>query len=153
VRWVEVYLERGAAPEQFYDARSGEDERRPYMAHHFWDEPWHPGAYVIRIADLDDEGFPDFTELPVVAEVREWDAGPDEAVYGDWAFWAFQFFQSGSMLSVGWPKGSRMQAKFVHCFLNSHGMSELDEFRWALRFAWNRLTIRPRIRWRQWRTR
>lgn len=137
--WVEARLKPDAEPRDLYDWL----EETPEAFHHFWDEPWHPGAYVVRIFG----GPAELGDCPAISYLALWDHRPDVQLYGEKrAWWAFQLFEAGSMLSLEddrWERG-----KFVHCFLNSHGMSVRDEFFWALRFAWGRATLYPRLWWR-----
>jgi hypothetical protein len=113
----------------------------PRRIHHFWDEPWWRGAFVVRVLGVDQERIEKYESVEMAAP---WDATPDAELYGTYWGWAQQFFEAGSMLSQG--KGDR--SKFVHCFLNSYGMSVRQEFFWALRFAWGRATLHPRLWWR-----
>lgn len=137
--WAEARLHPGCTPADLY----GWLDERPGWTHHFWDEPWWPGAYVVRL----DRTQADVGECPAVSHLAFWDERPDQALYGEFWIDAIEFFEAGSILSLkenDWERG-----KFVHCYLNAQGMSVRDEFWFALKFAWGRLTLRPRLWWRR----
>lgn len=141
--WREVRLEQGAEPSPFYSAlpyRTGEIE----LFHHFWDEPWWPGAYVIRVLS---ERHVELEGLPGVDHVAAWDEGPDEELFGEtWPYVRKLFWLSSAISNT---KDDRFTLKLVHCILNARGMSEWDEAKFAVRLFWNRLTIKPRLWWRE----
>lgn len=143
-RWIEARLKPGRHPQEVYDYL----DYCP-LYHHFWDEPWWPDAYVVRLlAPLGDYGI---DRCGAVDHFVEWDATPDEELYGeDWGR-VRDFFHAASALG---EQSSWKRRKLVHCFLNSQGMSVWDEFCFAVRMAWQRATIT--IRWklyleRQWK--
>lgn len=136
--WYEVRLKPGADPQALYADMS----QWPARFHHFWDEPWWPGAYVVRVNVR--------RNLPALLEGRddvdhvvEWDATPDAEFYG--AHWAHvrDLFETASLLA---SVDEQTATRLLHCFLNARGMSEREEARWALRFVWGRITIK--LRWR-----
>lgn len=133
--WIEARLNQGSEPSELYDSLS----RRPTEFHHFWDEPWWPGAYVIRLRGITRA---QAERCPAVHHTVRWDSAPDEEAYGDDWRAARQLFELGSTLSLAEDR----RAKFVHCFLNAHGMSRWAEVRWALHYAW-RSALLP-LRWR-----
>ena len=134
--WYEARLKPGLHPYAVYRWLG---PQHLHDHHHFWDEPWWPGAYVVRLwsptSALDG--------CPAVDHVVEWDATPDEQLYGtDWGY-VRQLFQAASDLS---PLEYPETEKLVHCVLNAQGMTERDEARFVARFLWHRLTIK--LRWR-----
>ena len=150
--WIEVHLDAGCEPRELYEWL-GEHGMHVASVHHFWDEPWNPGAFVVRLKDLDGD-WREVEGCAFVAGVYSWDSAPDETLYG--AGWPYvqEFFKAGSILGTGDPAPDHFwHVKLVHCYLNAQGMGEYQEARWAWRFMWNRLTIRPRIRWRNLRLR
>ena len=135
-RWIEARLKPGHTPQEVYDYL----DYCP-LYHHFWDEPWWPGAYVVRLlAPLGDYGLGD---CDAVDNFIEWDASPDEELYGDSWREVRDFFHSASKLG---PVSAFERRKLVHCFLNSQGMGGWDEFKFHARMVWQRATIR--LRWR-----
>jgi hypothetical protein len=139
MRWYELRLTPGLHVGDFYQRAS---ELWPCeQLHHFWDEPWWPDAYIVRINT--DASAPFLASLSGVSECVLWDSSEDEQAFGPaWDSVAY-FFHASSMLANQDP---RMALKLVHCFLNARGMSERDEARFAARLLWNRLTIK--LRWR-----
>lgn len=137
--WVEARLHPGRKPSEVYQWLDGPAR----LVHHFWDEPWWPGAYVVRLLGTQ----ADLGDCPAISHLALWDERGDESVYGEtWAPWAFQFFEAGSILSMkdsDWERG-----KFIHCYLNAQGFDNRDEIRFALDYAWKRLTLPLRLWWR-----
>lgn len=142
--WYEASLAHGAKPGPVYSAVGCLAER----VHHFWDEPWHPGRYVVRVQAADPSVRWTLFDAPGVGAVREWDATPDEELYGEEWGDVSRFFDAGSRLAesnlTDW-----YARKLVHCLLNQRGMSEWQEGLWALRFAWGRFTVKFRVWWRE----
>jgi hypothetical protein len=137
--WVEARLNPGAVPEEVYRwAGTGAID----LYHHFWDEPWWPGAYVIRMEGVNRS---DIEECPSISHLQLWDEGPDRRLYGNYLPWVFGFFQEGSVLSEVIRHDPAHQEKMVHCFLNAQGMSVLGEAWFALRFALRRVRMQFRI--------
>lgn len=150
--WYEAVLRGGAEPHDLYgdiaDAFDGELRAGHIVMHHFWDEPWAPRRFVLRI----------MAGPEIEAQVGDWlsahpgieRAGPwrgvddDRELYGDWFVHVVSFFQASSLLAGA--SDYRRDAKLVHCFLNARQMDPLDEAKFAFRFGWNRLTIA--LRWR-----
>jgi hypothetical protein len=138
VTWHEVRLAAGSDPTAFYRAiPTGSID----LFHHFWDEPWWPGAYVVRVLG----GDPDvLATYPGADHVVPWDVEPDERLFGDLWPYVAQFFWASSAISNS--TDPKLTIKLVHCILNARGMSERDEARFAAGLLWNRLTIK--LRWR-----
>jgi hypothetical protein len=138
MNWYEVRLFPDIPVRDFYEALPSD---LAVSAHHFWDEPWWPRAFVIRVRTSNPERL---KKIYGVDHVVPWDAEPDRRLFGEYWPSARAFFQSSSVLSLsGNPD---MDLKLVHCFLNARGMSERDEARFAARMLWERLTIK--LRWR-----
>lgn len=141
--WYEVRMREGALPDLVYHALNGNTDA-VMSYHHFWDEPWWPNRYVVRIeavrggALLRDA----IADIHGVDHVTDWDPTSDEAAYGNNWPWVRYFFYA----SVGAQGNFGMKAKMVHCYLNSQGMGPWSEAWFALRFAFNRMTIG--LRWR-----
>lgn len=134
--WIEARLTEGATPADLYNWLP----RQPQSAHHFWDEPWWPGAFVVRLRG---PRASTVERCPLVEEVVEWDPAPDQDYFRDEWKAAEAFFAASSALPLK-PLGGT--GKYLHCFLNARGMSTWQEAKFAFRFGWNRLTI-P-FRWR-----
>jgi hypothetical protein len=135
--WYEFRLKRGVSPFDFYASIRGVDHG---LVHHFWDEPWWPKAYVVRVQT---EDISPFEGNPCADHFEPWDASPDENAFG-WCWpYVANVFNESSMLA---DQDEAMTSKLVHCMLNARGMSEWDEARFAARFLWQRLTIK--LRWR-----
>lgn len=133
MKWVEARLGKGEQPGGIYDWLP----RRPEVAHHFFDEPWWPGRYVVRLrTDVD------VSECPAVQEVVDWDDEPDAEAFGDYWPWAQTFFEASSMLSLRGEDPHQL----VHCTLNAHAINGWREVRWMFAFAIRR-AILP-FRWR-----
>lgn len=135
--WFELRLGYGVDPHDVH-VQLG-DLGRP---HHFWDEPWWPDRYVMRVESFwwTADGL---RGIRGVEHVDAWDHAPDETHYGDDWPAVRDLFHTASMLA---RVDERTATRLVHCLLNARGMSERDEARWALSFAWGRLTIK--LRWR-----
>lgn len=136
MEWLEVHLDAGVKPADFYQWLNDRQivvER----VHHFWDEPWNPGAYVVRVESY-------FRDVRWYRNGRvfAWDAEPDRQLYGEKFDAAMAFFQAGSTLVPSkWETG-----KLVHCFLNAQGMSWTGEVRWHLRQAYRRLKFMVQLK-------
>lgn len=148
--WVEAQLRPGVQPAEFYfdmaeKINADSEEGLVPLMHHFYDEPWWPGAYVVRVR-LTDGAVTQAAveECGAVEQAVPWDPAPDQEVYGDFFGWATRFFEAGSLLSLS----NISQGKLVHCYLNAQGLNVRQEFVWALRFAFGRATLRPRLWWR-----
>lgn len=137
--WYEVRLARGAEPDRFYAAMLLD---KVASFHHFYDEPWWPGAYVIRVLTTNGR---ELAQLPDVDHAALWDSRPDEQQYGDDWPWVADLFQASSALADN--RDPLRTLKLVHCLLNARGMTERDEAKFAAHLLWNRLTIRARLRW------
>jgi hypothetical protein len=138
MNWYEVRFRSDGNLDAFYAAiPRGSIE----SFHHFWDEPWWPGAYVIRIKT--DDPAP-LSTYPGVDHVVPWDVSEDERLYGEQWPYVEIFFWASSAISTSRDLGST--SKIVHCVLNARGMSERDEAKFAVRFLWDRLTVK--LRWR-----
>lgn len=138
--WYEARLVRGAHPMVL----GGEVRCRAQQLHHFWDEPWHPGRYVVRIkvaGRMRGELAEILAEHSAVEAFGEWDATPDERLYGELWPTAASFFTAASTVASVAPPGALLHVKLVHCYLNAQGLSPAQEARWALAFAWNRLRM------------
>jgi hypothetical protein len=141
-QWVEIQLTHDTVPGELYEV-FGANKLLPKSFHHFWDEPWHPGRYVVRVLPLTEDRLKlsRIVRAAMTAGIVEtwcqWDASPDEILFGaEWRV-VCGFFNAGS--AVTWAPGT--QRKLVHCFLNAQGLSVREEFFFALRFAWDRLRI------------
>lgn len=138
--WYEARLKPAADPQALYQAL----REWPVRSHHFWDEPWWPGAYVVRVNVRRDRGLVDLLESRSdVDHVVPWDVTPDAEFYGETWPHVRDLFETASMLA---DVDDATATRLLHCFLNARGMSERDEAKWALRFAWGRLTIK--LRWK-----
>lgn len=134
MKWFEFHLEQGADMGDFYDALR-ESTLLYRRRHHFFNEPWNPGAFVVRVET--EVWSSDAWLIPGVKNIYEWDAAPDEALYGPKFDLAMEFFEAGSRLNPSpWER-----EKFVHCFLNAQGMSWGDEVRFHLRVAYKRVKL------------
>lgn len=134
MKWYEFHLKRDADLGDFYrDLDNWPTEVTRW--HHFWDEPWNPKAFVVRV-ELDPAYWVRF-DSATVARVYQWDESPDRELYGDKFDAAMAFFQAGSTLNpTEWERG-----KFIHCFLNSQGMEWRDEAFFLLKLGWKRLIM------------
>jgi hypothetical protein len=142
--WVECWLRPGTEPKDIYDWL-GRAEGAPDHVHHFWNEPWWPGGWVVRVRGSN----ADLNRHPGVVEVIQWDDEPDERLYGEqWWDWVQGFFEASSVIAA--RKEDRLNTKLIHCYLNARGLSVWQEAKWALGFFWNRVTINWRLRWRYW---
>ena len=137
MKWREARIKADAHPVDLYDWLD-ENEVEFGRVHQFWDEPWWPGAFVVRI-----ETDTDLTECDAVDNAEPWDWKPDAEHFGERFDTAMSFFQASTALNL---PNFRGQNKMVHCFLNAQGMSRWDEFKFAVRYAWGTATL-P-IRWR-----
>lgn len=147
-RWVELRLGYGEHPRDLYAA--WEDDRlvpHGLPPHHFWDEPWWPGRYVVRATVYLDRRL--ITDQPGVDHWVYWADSPgsedgDREAYGKDFEAAMKFFAASSHLERA------SKTKLVHCFLNARQMSQGAEMRWALLFALNRawfVVMDPRAPW------
>jgi hypothetical protein len=135
--WYEFRLKRGVSPFDFYAAIHSLQYKR---VHHFWDEPWWPKAYVVRVETDDVYSFED---NPHVDHFAPWDVSADEQAYG-WCWpYVSRIFHDSSLLA---DVDEAVAHRLVHCMLNARGMSEWDEAKFAARFFWDRLTVK--LRWR-----
>lgn len=137
----EARLKPGHHPSELYDWLVAEGlmaDRTSVHFHHFWDEPWWPGAYVVRLSAAGD-----IAPCEAVDHVVAWDSKPDADLYGDRWPYVQQLFQGASNLAPleGWNL-----YKLIHCVLNAQGMSVRQEAAMMTRFVWGRMTIG--IRWR-----
>lgn len=131
--WYEVRLVKGATPTDFYEQLA----EWPWSAHHFWNEPWWPRAYVIRI--LTDER----PDGPLIDHVVKWDDAPDAEYFGQYWPWAQRFFEASSILAGGTPS---QLSKLTHCLANAHGVDGWAEIRWHLRIVARMLLMS--VRWK-----
>lgn len=147
--WYEAALT--CEPMEFHDCIQQQAPGAMLCYHHFY-EPWHTGGAVARILlvpEREQEVLDLIGEWDAVEKVERWEREDDDrALYGDDFMVAMGFFQASSLMS---DKGERMTTKLVHCLLNAHGYSVLDEAWFSLRFLWNRLTIEPRLKLRSLR--
>ena len=135
MNWYELRLRPDADPAEIYSVVPD-----GVIYHHFWDEPWWPHAYVVRVC-TDDTSW--FADLAAVDHFEPWDASQDAELFGPAWPNVSAFFMVASSISNQDP---RMVHKLVHCMLNARGMSELDEAKFAASFLWGRLTIK--LKWR-----
>jgi hypothetical protein len=121
--WTEVRLARLSSPADFYAWL--DDHGSVDHLHHFWDEPWWPSAFVVRL--LNYEGS-DLAECQAVDHQVTWDVTEDEELYGDTWPLVKDLFQAQSRLAA---EGESLwtSRKLVHCFLNSRGYDNFDEFK------------------------
>ncbi len=139
--WVEVRLREGAIPSLVYDGLERVVPDHGLLFHHFWDEPWWEGRYVVRLecgqwSRRTVENW--LSSIDGINHVAVWDATPDEQHYGDdWPLVA-EFFKVSSLLAA---TGKPSNGQLVHCFLNAQGISPLREALFASRFARGRLSI------------
>ena len=98
--------------------------------HQFFFEPWHPEGVVVRVLNP-----------PEGLHGDEWNATPDEQLYGDWWREVATFFEAGSSLLPYVESDEWRQHKLVHCLLNSWGMDPSDELRFGLRLVRERARI------------
>lgn len=134
-RWIEVRLLPEYGIEQ---AASLGVTLRPYHArsfHAFQSEPWHPGGYVLRVEEPSDYAR---QLLDPYGEIVEWDASPDEELYGEEWGSVREFFHASTALGEIDEFTTR---KLVHCFLNTRGLSWNDEIRFHLVEAWRRIRL------------
>ncbi len=144
--WKEVHLRRGADLRATYEELFllHRDEIGPGL-HHFWDEPWNPGAFVIRV-----QGVPmqDLAALPGVKTVLPWEGEQaDRDLYGDWFDPAMRFFSASSEMALAPP----LAGKMVHCYLNQSQFSWWDEVWFHLREARDRIRLIIVWKVRGWR--
>lgn len=143
--WYELALDYGADPSAIYEAFL----RTPGLVltfHHFGDEPWHPGRWVVRaqVAPRRDVEFMDILDdLDGIIDVGLWSRVEDDRrLYGDYFTFAMQFFQTSSLLACN-PNGA-MTSKFVHCVLNAHGVGDLG---WGVRYVLRRIRLQFWLAW------
>ncbi len=150
-QWYEVALAEGQQPWDFYRLCSDLGDSVS-SAHHFSNEPWHPGGFVVR-ALCDKEALAQIRSYGGAEWVRPWEGEQaDRDLYGNYFDWVMKFFEASSMLAyIGQtPKERRwFTSKLVHCVFNARGMNRWQEFKWGLRFAWGSAVVNLRIAW--WR--
>lgn len=130
LKWVELRLKPDRHPSEVYEVI---DTRRTH--HHFWDEPWWPGAYVVRLHG-------EAPQHEAIDHWEPWDETPDAEHYGRGFGPAMRFFQAGSdMASI-----EHRPSQLIHCYLNAQGFSRWQEVRWAVAYAWRSAWL-P-LRWR-----
>lgn len=135
MNWIEARLKPGRHPSELYEYLDGDC----LSFHHFWDEPWWEGAYVVRVWNPG----PDPALCDAVDHVVDWNEEPDEELYGEQWPDVSAFFMAGSALA---PLPPFEQRKLIHCLLNAQGMSWADEWRFHLRYVW-RIPLLS-IRWK-----
>ncbi len=145
--WVEARLKHGENPIRLYGSfdRLTADTSPALLYHHFWDEPWWEGRFVVRfqgrrgLAEWNAKVLIDWLEgCPEVDHVVRWDATPDEQHYGEAWISVARFFQVSSQLAC---TGLRANGQLVHCFLNARGATPLEEARFGWWFTRERLSI------------
>lgn len=136
MKWLELYLKPGADLGRVYDWL------KPFRAditsiHFFWDEPWNPEGYVVRVeTDLESE---DLIGAPGVTRVEPWGGEQtDRDLYGDRFNQAMDFFMASCLMAT---KDEWLTEKLVHCFLNQRQITWWGEIRFHLRMAWRRLYV------------
>ena len=132
--WVEVRLVIGADIAAFYESVGGQ----PDGSHHFWDEPWWPGGWVVRVPGGDVDAW----RVPSshVDHVIVWDASRDERLFG--AGWPAvqRLLSAASALTPGVLRLERESqeqflSKLIHCLCNAQGFSYVDEAELFARMA------------------
>lgn len=143
-QWYEVRLLKSAELYEFYESIQADETIETF--HHFWNEPWWPGAYVVRVRAHN----ADHLKRAVGADhIVPWDVSDDEAFFRDLWPHVMRFFEHSSAIAASNDpdlKRDAMLEKLIHCLLNAHGMDVPDERRWARSFLWGRMTIK--LRWR-----
>lgn len=136
--WFEARIKRGRQPSDLY-VHLNEDPQ-PERAHHFSDEPWWPGAFVVRVKGVDRDRI---LACDAVDHVVSWDATPDEDKYATAWPQMEAFFQCCSALAYAEEDWSLMM---VHCLLNARGLGPKEEARFGCRLWWNRTKMRAKWR-------
>lgn len=148
--WVELHLEPDADLIDVYTAvRDGAPDGGVINSHHFWDEPWNPGAFVIRLetepGGLADALLEAVSERVDVREVVPWDSAPDAEMYGGYWPHVRDWFHLSSVINSSLlrdaPPAARASwsAKLIHCFLNQQQLSPWGEAKFLARFAVERV--------------
>jgi hypothetical protein len=132
--WVEARLKAGRKPTEVYEYM----ESWLGLHHHFWDEPWWPDAYVVRVHGP----LKDLAKCDAVDHLVVWDEEPDGTLYGESWIRVARFFEAAADLG---EVSTAERHKLVHCFLNSQGMSWTDELRFFFRGIKGRISMA--IRW------
>ena len=110
--WKEIRLPKGADIDHYLAFY----RRKKTMA--FFDEPWHPGCWILRV-----KGEPDRKN-----EV-EWSEKGDIGYLGQAGF---DLLCQASKARDRTPGNTN---KFIHCQLNTWGYTRWDEFKFALSYA------------------
>lgn len=142
-QYAEILLPEGAEPNIIYD------QLNPNIRHHhFWDEPWNPKAFSVRVRI---DQLPEFNNIlnnirPRGSRFGDYDGSDDAKMFGK-AWPAVEaFFDATSQLRAVAPRDNDKLNEFwamklVHCFLNAQRYDPIDEFKWALKFARRRLFL------------
>lgn len=117
--WIEARLKRGASPAELYA-----DVKDYGHRHHFWDEPWWPRAYVVRLHDY--RG-PALSVHPAVDHVADWDPSEDAELYGELWGPVRDFFEASSEIAARGANDLELCHKLIHCLLNARGFDHPDE--------------------------
>lgn len=140
--WYEARLDWEADPRSIY---SLEEELQLISYHHFGNEPWWPGRWVVRVRvsiDRAEEAYARIAGLPAVVELVPWFGVEDEQVLWGHAFESAMAVFYGASRTAALSSTKKIQNwnrdKFIHCILNLNGGGD---FRWALRFAWGRVKL------------
>lgn len=136
--WYEAWLRPGATPLPLYRRLDPLLSFGGGFVHHFYDEPWWRGAYVVRVGvteDLNAEVKAALASYPDVVEWARWESVHDEQTFGSYWPWAASFFQAGSVLSTAANQTQAHRGKMVHCYLNAQGLSWGAEIRFHIREA------------------
>lgn len=144
--WVEVRLHPTYFPFEVYA-----DLPPVLFVHHFYDEPWWPDRYVIRLLLVKEDAAAirsHVARLPAVASVGSWtNVHQDQELYRDHFYHAMTFFQGASRMA-NWPRSPKerewIAGKLVHCYLNAAGIR--NEPLWALRYAWRRILLSIKLK-------
>lgn len=145
--WYELGLARDANLRETYESLSELGVKR---VHHFGNEPWHPGRWVVRVEveDQADEFLETVTAWDAVDVAGPWTREQDDRdLYGSYFDWAMDFFQASSMLATAGETPEEVTAnshKLVHCVLNAHGQSDT---KWALKHLIGRARLMVRLSW------
>lgn len=140
VSWIEIRLDASGQLQAVYTAA---DAAKSESIHHFNFEPWWPQGPVVRIAGKA-EGIAqvrgELAQTTPTAEIVEWDAGPDERLYGHRWPEVSSFFEAASRMALTRPD-RELLLKAIHCVLNAHALNVVEEFRFALTFAHERFML------------
>lgn len=144
--WFELVLNAGSDPWDIYRDIARDAEPKPgtegvKRLHHFGNEPWAAGRWVVRLeVENPDAEFGEWVDNhSAVERYGPWEGEQaDRDLYGPMFDVAMDYFQASSTFAARAQSIAQrewMRDKLIHCTLNAHGGGDS---RWALRYLWDR---------------